>query len=421
MLRMKNKGREKPRTGNSPRRAGKLRQKLRVAYFSRETSVYNQYAVLEFARCAKEFGNWHTLVATLGEVGPEDILAGRVDGAIMGHWDDQATISALRRARIPVVVTSHLQDNIPFMQVVPDDYAMGVLAAEHLASKGFRVFAYYGMSDATTFSWERLRRSGFAESLKKMNYPLHICTNAMSVRDNALPDWWRFQNDEQQKALRHSLKTLPKPVGLFACMDRLAYDVVRLAWEEGIMVPKDLAVCGVDNNPWVCMLSSPRLTSVPHNIPPMIRQAAQTLHDVMLGKPAPKTPKLIAPLPVVQRESTDVAAYEDQDVVNAYQFIRTHAHEPIHIDDVLAKLLVSRRSLEMRFKALTRSTLQDEIWRAHVDRARELIIESDKPMWKIAEESGFRSETVFNVMFKRATGMTPSAYRRNNGRQVMSF
>ena len=141
----------------------------------------------------------------------------------------------------------------------------------------------------------------------------------------------------------------------------------------------------------------------------------------MLGKPAPKTPKLIAPLPVVQRESTDVAAYEDQDVVNAYQFIRTHAHEPIHIDDVLAKLLVSRRSLEMRFKALTRSTLQDEIWRAHVDRARELIIESDKPMWKIAEESGFRSETVFNVMFKRATGMPPSAYRRNNGRQVMSF
>ncbi|MGC9261816.1 MAG: hypothetical protein ACP5I8_17270 [Phycisphaerae bacterium] len=98
------------------RKARRPRTTLRVAYFSRETSVYNQHAVMEFALYAREFGNWHTLIATLGEVGPEDILAGRVDGAIMGHWDDQPTISALRQAKIPVVTTSHLQENIPFMQ-----------------------------------------------------------------------------------------------------------------------------------------------------------------------------------------------------------------------------------------------------------------------------------------------------------------
>ncbi len=400
------------------RKARRPRTTLRVAYFSRETSMYNQHAVMEFALCANEFGNWHTLVATLGEVGPEDIVAGRVDGAIMGLWDDQETILALQQAKIPVVVTSHLQENISFMQVVPDDYAFGVQAAEHLASKGFRTFAYYGMAQATTFSWDRLRRNGFTERLKQMNHSVNVCDNAIPIYDHDIPDWWRFQNKQQQKDLRHWLKSLPKPVGLFACMDRLAYDVARLAREEHIMVPKDMAVCGVDNNPWVCMLCSPRLTSIPHNIRLMVRQAAETLNAVMRSKPAPKAPILIAPLPVVQRESTEVAAFEDQDVAEAFQFIREHAHEPICVQDVVGKAMVSRRGLEMRFKTATSSTLQDEIWRAHVDRARKLITESDQKMWKIAEDSGFRSETVFNVVFKRITGMTPSEYRRDNSAQL---
>ncbi|EQD56580.1 xylose operon regulatory protein, partial [mine drainage metagenome] len=176
-----------------------------------------------------------------GEVGPEDIVQGRVDGAIMGHWDDLETILALQRAKIPVVVTSHLQENIPFMQVVPDDYAMGVLAAEHLASKGFRTFAYYGMSEATSVSWDRLRRAGFVDTLKKLNHPVHIY-------ENPVPDWWRFQNDQQQKNLRRWLKNLPKPFALFACLDRFAYEAIRLAREEGLMMPEDMAVCGVDNS-----------------------------------------------------------------------------------------------------------------------------------------------------------------------------
>ena len=51
------------------RKARRTRTTLRVAYLSRETSVYNQHAVMEFALCANEFGNWNTLIATLGEVG----------------------------------------------------------------------------------------------------------------------------------------------------------------------------------------------------------------------------------------------------------------------------------------------------------------------------------------------------------------
>ncbi len=411
---MKTKGREKSRPGKLPASVRKARigtQKLRVAYLSLEVGIYSEQAAMEIAHFATEIGNWRTLIATLGEVGPQDVAAGRIDGAIIGHWDDNDTLAALEQSKIPVVTTPHFHEKTPFVQVIPDDYAVGVQAAEHLVSKGFRTFAYYGMCEATTFPWERLRRAGYLATLKKLGFSIHIY-------DNTVPDWWRFQNDEQQAQLRRWLKNLPKPLALFACMDRFAYEAIRMAQEDGFGVPNDISVCGVDNSLWVCMLSTPRLTSIPLNGRLVARQAAQTLNDMMLGGPAPQKPILIPPLPVVQRESTDVTAYQDPDVAEAYKFIRTHAHEPIHIDDVLSRVLVSRRSLEMRFKALTRSTLQDEIWRAHVDRARQLIIESDKPMWKIAEESGFRSETVFNRMFKRMIGMTPSAYRRNNSGQM---
>jgi LacI family transcriptional regulator len=417
MPHMKTKSREKSHAGKPPGRGNKGRSnrcKLRVAYLSREIGTYSEQVAMEIARFATEIGNWRTLIATLGEVGPQDIAAGRIDGAIIGHWDDQETLTALEQSKIPVVATPYLQDHTPFAQVIPDDYVVGVQAAEHLASKGFRTFAYYGLCEATTFPWERLRRAGYFATLKKLGFSVHLY-------DNTVPDWWRFQNEEQQLELRKWLKNLPKPIALFTCMDRFAYEAIRMAKEEGFGVPNDIAVCGVDNAQWVCMMSTPRLSSIPLNGRLVARQAAQTLNDLMLGKAAPREPIFIAPLPVVQRESTDVTAYQDPDVAEAYKFIRAHANEPIHINDVLSRVLVSRRSLEMRFKALTRSTLQDEIWRAHVDRARQLIIESDKPMWKIAEESGFRSETVFNVMFKRMIGMTPSAYRRNNSGQMMSF
>lgn len=198
-------------------------------------------------------------------------------------------------------------------------------------------------------------------------------------------------------------------------MDRFAYEAIRMAREAQVRVPNELAVCGVDNCEWICLLCDPRLSSIPLNPRQVGREACRVLNNMMNGKLAGASPVLIPPLPVVQRASTEVTAFEDAAVAAAYRFIHDHAHKPIRVGDVVDKMLVSRRSLEMRFRNLTHTTLQDEIWRAHVDLARRLLIETAKPMWKIAIESGFRSETVFNVKFRRATGCTPTVYRRTGG------
>ncbi|MBP3397122.1 MAG: helix-turn-helix transcriptional regulator [Clostridia bacterium] len=47
-----------------------------------------------------------------------------------------------------------------------------------------------------------------------------------------------------------------------------------------------------------------------------------------------------------------------------------------------------------------------------IEQARRLISAGDKSMLEIALELGFCSQSHFNKVFKKETGMTPAAYRR---------
>jgi len=46
-----------------------------------------------------------------------------------------------------------------------------------------------------------------------------------------------------------------------------------------------------------------------------------------------------------------------------------------------------------------------------IKRARELLSQTDLPLKRIAELTGFQHAEYLNVMFKRQTGQTPGEYR----------
>jgi AraC-like DNA-binding protein len=48
-----------------------------------------------------------------------------------------------------------------------------------------------------------------------------------------------------------------------------------------------------------------------------------------------------------------------------------------------------------------------------VEQAQRLIAAGDKSMLEIALELGFCSQSHFNKVFKKETGMTPALYRRS--------
>ena len=109
--------------------------------------------------------------------------------------------------------------------------------------------------------------------------------------------------------------------------------------------------------------------------------------------------------------STDIVALDDVEVAGALQFIHSQAATSICINDVVRRVHISRRALEMRFQKTLGRTIRAEIQRNRLDRAKQLLLESDMPMPKIAAAVGFNTASYFGQVFRQQVGMTPARYR----------
>ena len=122
------------------------------------------------------------------------------------------------------------------------------------------------------------------------------------------------------------------------------------------------------------------------------------------------------PSHVVIRQSTDVLAIEDKDIVQAIRFIREHYKEPITVDDVAREINLSRRHLYKKFMQTVGHSVFDEIRKNRINHICKLLIETDWSVYKIATSAGFTGIEHIARYFQNATNMTPNEYRKKNGR-----
>jgi LacI family transcriptional regulator len=327
----------------------------------------------------------------------------------LAHWNGDGIIARIESERIAkAVVHSKLPavdvsagrhiPSIPWVET--DDREIAQLAANHFLEQGFKHFAYCGDD---RFNWSRWRGDHFNKSLKAAGHQCH----------NFVPP--RRKSETQIAAIEDWLAHLPKPIGVFACYDVRGQQVLDACRNAELSVPDEIAVLGVDNDELLCELSSPHLSSV---IPDTHRtgyEAAALLARMMKGERLTVVEVRIAPIGVHRRQSTDVLATDDPQVVHAVRFIRDHACEPINVADVLRAVPLSRKVLETRFKKLLNHTLHDEIIRVRVDRVKQLLVNTDLKLADIANRVGFEHPEYLSVAFKRETGFTPAAYRVDQG------
>ncbi|MDQ3440870.1 MAG: helix-turn-helix transcriptional regulator, partial [Planctomycetota bacterium] len=112
------------------------------------------------------------------------------------------------------------------------------------------------------------------------------------------------------------------------------------------------------------------------------------------------------------RQSTDVLAIADPDVAAAVRYIRERACGGITVPDVLRRVPLSRSVLERRFRKYLGRSPQAEIRAVRIKRCKQLLVETDLPLDRIARLGGFEHAEYFSVVFKRVAGQTPGAYRR---------
>jgi LacI family transcriptional regulator len=201
--------------------------------------------------------------------------------------------------------------------------------------------------------------------------------------------------------------------------DMLGFEILDGCRDVGLKVPENVAVIGVDDDTLLCGLCDPPLSSVVPNTEHIGYEAAALLDLLLAGGRADFQERLIPPLGVATRSSTDVLAVEDTVFAFAMRFIREYACHGITVDDVLQSVPLSRMALERRFRKYLGRSPHAEIRAVQLARAKQLIIETEHPIHRVAQLVGFEHPEYFNVLFKREVGRPPGQFRQE-ARAVVS-
>ncbi len=332
------------------------------------------------------------------------------------HWDGEGIIARMesgavdrlvQRMEAPTV-SLRLVPSAPEMPCVLIDHsATARLAFEHFQERGFHHFAFCGFNGA---DYSDARRDGFLEHVTQAGFRCHVFggtpppgnLNTVKYEEEGLKDGER---------VAQWIRELPKPIGLMACNDMRGQQVLNACRGIGVAVPDEVAVIGVDNDEVLCDLSDPPLSSVVPNAERIGYEAAAMLAGLMAGKKSRGQRLFVMPEEIVTRRSTEVLAIEDRQIAAAERFIREHACEGIDVSDVVRAVPLSRSTLERRYAAILGYSPKHEILRVRLNRAKQLLVETDFPIATIAEKIGLEHTEYLSVIFKKKVGVTPAEFR----------
>jgi LacI family transcriptional regulator len=303
-----------------------------------------------------------------------------------------------------VINVSGVLPELPFPRVIADHAQVGRIAAEHLLSRGFKQLAFVGYR-THEFSTERER--GVREIAEQAGVPVQSFYE-MNRRLEDPTGVWRWN-----EPLLDWLKNLKKPVGVITSHDAQGAQVAEYCYQLKFVVPDEVAIVGADDDDLLCELSRPSLSSVRLPAERIGFEAARILHEWLSGTKPQQQTFVVPPSCVIVRQSSNLQAVPDADVAAAVRFIHDRAHRPIKVADLLKEIPIARRALERRFRKWLQRSVLDEIRRAHVERAQQLLLTTDLPLSDVAERSGFSDSRHLSMVFRQITGMQPSRFRRH--------
>ena len=336
-------------------------------------------------------------------------LRDRRSGEWLRHWEGEGIIArvdtpelaaALRRTGLPVVDVGAERAKSEFPHVTIDNRAVAELAAEHFRQKQVRALAFYG---ETGHGWVEERGEAFASLVRRRG----------SDVQTLLLNVGRADADRRRAAW---LERLAKPVGIFAANDEQAHRLIEACHALQLNVPRDVAVLGVDDDEVICELCDPPLSSVLPNARRTGYEAAEALAGMLRTRRStrPAARRLVPPIRVVARQSSDLSGVGDGHVATAVRVIQARAAENLTVKDLLGAVAVSRTVLERKFRRATGESPYRHITRERVERIRALLIETDYPIARIADLTGFSSPAYLSAYFRRETGRTPREFRRES-------
>lgn len=104
------------------------------------------------------------------------------------------------------------------------------------------------------------------------------------------------------------------------------------------------------------------------------------------------------------------------EIQRAVKWIEVNVMSPIAVPDLAGMVNMGESNFRRKFIHETGYSPRDYILHAKIDRAMEMLSNSNLSVTEIAMALGFATSAHFASMFRRRKGMRPSDYRRENGR-----
>ena len=176
----------------------------------------------------------------------------RGDG-IIARIENEELLQEIRQLDIPVVDLFEHRSTEGIPGIIPDNGSIAHLAADHLIERGLEHFAYCGLPGVYSSD---VRGECFVEYLNQAGYEVHVYENPQRSASSFISTSEDYEL-RCEETVASWVGSLPKPVGLMACNDLRAHQVLMACSDRNIAVPEELALIGVDNDELICELCHP--------------------------------------------------------------------------------------------------------------------------------------------------------------------
>ena len=112
-------------------------------------------------------------------------------------------------------------------------------------------------------------------------------------------------------------------------------------------------------------------------------------------------------------QGTLLRALADPPIAAALQALHANPESPWTLEALARQIGLSRAAFAVRFRERVGQPMFVYLTALRVDRARMLLAESTLSLAEIATRVGYESDVAFGKMFKRETGVTPTAWRKS--------
>ena len=185
--------------------------------------------------------------------------------------ENRREVEAALELRMPCIVINNVVKDLDVNYIGVDNMLGGKIATEYLIHLGHKRIATVTGNLQTQAGFQRLK--GFKEALEKNKLPLR--------------EEYIYQGDYSRRCARVAAEkflSLPEPpTAIFAASDEMALEIIAVANEKNVKIPKELSIIGYDDNP-AAIYGAVGLTTIKQPLFQMAEDAIKYLHAVVTGK-----------------------------------------------------------------------------------------------------------------------------------------